>query len=424
MSRTWRYINRPDDDIYKEVEIMPRYLGILLVLIGLAARAVEQPLDDAVKVTATSAGHAWHYAAEDVTLDGKTYLSYAYLKDDQGERARGWISFDVTGWGRFTATVGVSDAWKNHHGALIIEVDGEQTHEITKRSGEKPQPVDLALTGAKTLTVRFEPSILLAAPAVLRAEQVNPKDGAAMVWVPAGEFVMGSKDNEGYSDERPQRKVYLDGYWLYKYEVTVAQYRAFCAATGRALPHFPQPMTYYESNYSWAGKTGWADPALQQHPIVNVTWHDAQAYAAWAGAQLPTEAQWEKAARGADGRIYPWGNTWDPAKCANRTNSQEKAISTWPVGSFPAGASPCGAHDMAGNVSEWCADWYDAGYYKNAPARNPIGPATGTRRVLRCGSWAGYYVEFILRSAVRNYCTPDYYWYSVGFRCGSSSPGP
>ncbi|HOF90028.1 MAG TPA: hypothetical protein PLZ36_18275, partial [Armatimonadota bacterium] len=84
---------------------MPRYLGILLVLIGLAARAVEQPLDDAVKVTATSAGHAWHYAAEDVTLDGKTYLSYAYLKDDQGERARGWISFDVTGWERFTATV-------------------------------------------------------------------------------------------------------------------------------------------------------------------------------------------------------------------------------------------------------------------------------------------------------------------------------
>ncbi len=397
---------------------MPRYLGILLVLIGLAARAVEQPLDGAVKVTATSAGHAWHYAAEAVEMDGKTYRSYAYLQNAEGARVQGSITFDVAGWERFTAMVGLSDRWAQHAGSLTIEVDGVKKVEITKRSGEAPQAVDLALTGAKTLTFRFQTSILLAEPTLIRAEQVNPKDGAAMVWVPAGEFLMGSTDADKYagSDEKPQRRVYLDGYWMYKYEVTVAQYRAFCAATGRALPRFP-------SGRSWAGKGGWTDPALQNHPIVNVTWRDATAYAAWAGVQLPTEAQWEKAARGTDGRIYPWGNAWDQAKCANYYNSSSKGISTWPVGSFPAGVSWCGAHDMAGNVWEWCADWYQSEYYKTAPARNPTGPATGTFRVLRGGSWY-IYIESGCRGAGRFLNYTDYYWNYNGFRCVALSPGP
>jgi len=221
------------------------------------------------------------------------------------------------------------------------------------------------------------------------------------------------------------QEVTLTGYWIYQYEVTVAQYRAFCTATGRTLPSFP-------SGYSWAGKTGWANPALQQHPIVNVTWYDAKLYADWAGVSLPTEAQWEYAARGPAGRNYPWGGTatagdpyngWDQTKCANCYNSYDQGISTWSVGSFPTDMSWCGAYDLAGNVWEWCADWY--GPYSSTPVSNPTGPATGPARVLRGGSWhvGG---EDTSRGAYRCTCSdyPDNYWYDGGFRCVSLSPGP
>ena len=171
----------------------------------------------------------------------------------------------------------------------------------------------------------------------------NPKDGAVMVYVPAGEFLMGSTDGKVNDNERPQHKVYLTGYWMYKCPVTVAQYRKYCHATGRQMPE--QPV--------------WSQ---DDHPIVNVNWHDAADYAHWAGVALPTEAQWEKAARGTDGRVYPWGNDWDSAKCVNATGG------TKPVGSCSAGASPYGALDMAGNVWQWCADWYAADYYRKAPA--------------------------------------------------------
>jgi formylglycine-generating enzyme required for sulfatase activity len=266
-------------------------------------------------------------------------------------------------------------------------------------------------------------------PRIVIHASVNPKDGAAMVWVPAGTFRMGSgareqlRDAAGRrdwramrdvvwsrlrgetedSDESPSRTVYLDGYWIYQYEVTVAQYRQFCRATGRAMPEEP-PF-------------GWHD----DHPVVNVSWDDAAAYAAWAGASLPTEAQWEKAARGTDGRIYPWGNAWDGARCGNSVDGS--AASPSPVDSFPAGASPYGAQDLAGNVWEWCTDWYDGQYYQHAPRRNPSGPATGTARVLRGGSWdvgdPGYF-----RSALRDRLNPVSWDYYFGFRCVVRSPGP
>ena len=200
-----------------------------------------------------------------------------------------------------------------------------------------------------------------------------------MVYVPAGDFLMGSKNGEGYDRERPQHTVYLDGYWIYKNEVTVAQYRNFCKTTGRNMPDPP----------NW----GWKD----DHPVVNVTWDEAKAYCEWAGAALPTEAQWEKAARGTDGRIYPWGNDWDKT----RLNSyQSGSTATTPVGNYPGGASPYGCLDMAGNGWQWCADWYDATYYANSPARNPTGPATGTTRVLRGGSW--FNLPACCRSAYRH----------------------
>ena len=236
------------------------------------------------------------------------------------------------------------------------------------------------------------------APAPKRVEAgINPKDGAEMVWVPAGEFLMGSTDDEGVRDERPQRKVYLDGYWMYKTEVTVAQYRKFCEATNREMPEAPE----------W----GWKE----DHPVVNVSWHDAVDYAKWAGASLPTEAQWEKAARGTDGRVFPWGNEWDAGACANSVSWSLKG--TKPVGSCPAGASPYGCVDMAGNAWEWCADWYDEAYYGNeAPSRNPPGPASGGVRVLRGGSWSDDSSVYF-RCAYRYGYAPDYRYSFIGFRC-------
>lgn len=242
--------------------------------------------------------------------------------------------------------------------------------------------------------------------------KTNPKDGAAMVYVPAGEFTMGSNDD--FQDEEPQRRVYLDAYWIYKHEVTVAQYRKFCGATGRQMPDAPW----------W----GWKD----DHPIVSVTWHDAKAYADWAGVALPTEAQWEKAARGTDGRAYVWGDQWPPPpkvgnfadETAKRKDKGWSIISgyddgyaeTSPVGVFPAGASPYGCLDMAGNVWEWCADWYDENYYAKAPSRNPKGPQRGVNRVLRCGSWHYGSGDFF-RASYRLSYYPDDRNNGLGFRC-------
>ncbi len=237
--------------------------------------------------------------------------------------------------------------------------------------------------------------------------KINPKDGAEMILIPAGDFLMGSMDvdKDENDNEKPQHEVYLDAYYMYKTEVTVAQYRKFCVATGRKIP--PEP--------DWKWK--------ENHPIVNVSWDDAKAYADWAGVVLPTEAQWEKAARGGNGLIYPWGNEWDKTKCANWSNSGEYNMmsGTHPVGSFPTGASPCGVMDMAGNVLEWCADWYGETYYKNAPAKNPTGPVTGNSRVMRGGSWFDdNNINF--HSAYRYDSDPDYDDLNLGFRCASPVP--
>ncbi len=186
-----------------------------------------------------------------------------------------------------------------------------------------------------------------------------------MVLVPAGEFWMGSWLGDGPDKEKPMHSVYLDAYYIGKYEVTVGQYRKFCTETGRQMPKAPV----------W----GWKE----DHAVVNVTWEDANAYAKWAGYRLPTEAEWEKAARGTDARIYPWGEILEDSKYADG--------STRPVGSYPDGASAYGCQDMGGNVWEWCSDWFDKDYFKNSPSTNPTGPATGTARVLRGGSWNNGY---------------------------------
>ena len=226
------------------------------------------------------------------------------------------------------------------------------------------------------------------------AKTTQGEDGAEMVLVPAGEFWMGSED--GGADEKPRHRVTLDAFYIDKHEVTNARYGRFMGATGRSVP------TY------WNDST-WNSP---QQPVVGVSWDDADAYCKWAGKRLPTEAEWEKAARGTDGRKYPWGEQWD----ASRANSVESKLGkTVPVGAYPAGASPYGALDMAGNAWEWVADWYDRDYYRRSPEQNPRGPETGSGRVLRGGSWLS--LPILLRAANRYDFTPGSRSDLIGFRC-------
>jgi len=235
-----------------------------------------------------------------------------------------------------------------------------------------------------------------------RQQEMTGKDGSPMALVPAGEFMMGS--NQGEDDERPARQVYLDAFSMDKFEVTVGMYAMFLKATGIDAPPDWQVMN---------------QPAHQKRPVVEVDWSDANTYCRWAGKRLPTEAEWEKAARGTDGRLYPWGN--DPPDRLRGNYGKEK----WndhqalvPVGSLHDGQSPYGIYDMAGNVWEWTSDWYDKNAYKNSPVRNPKGAASGEYKVLRGGSWGG--LPQALRSADRLYDGPTDRYYGFGFRCAKT----
>jgi len=229
------------------------------------------------------------------------------------------------------------------------------------------------------------------------------------VKVPAGEFIMGSPAGEGHKNERPQHEVYVDAFAIGKYPVTNEQYAVFVQDTGWRPP------------YHW--EKGKMPENKAKHPVVNVSWLDAVVYCRWISKKtgrewrLPTEAEWEKAARGSDGRIYPWGNEPpDKTRCNYNMNIKD----TTPVGHYPAGASPYGALDMTGNVWEWVADWYDRNYYAVSPARNPTGPERGHGRVLRGGSWRSDVNG--VRTALRGGIHPDNRFDDVGFRCLLPSP--
>ncbi len=266
-------------------------------------------------------------------------------------------------------------------------------------------------------------------PACITAGQtwVREVDGMEMVCVPVGEFLMGSKyaDPNTEDDEKPQHTVYLDAYWIDRTEVTVAQFRRFVQATGHKTSAEKDGWGYIASRSGWwynARGANWKRPngvetrALDDHPVVQVSWDDAQAYCEWVGGRLPTEAEWEKAARGTDGRIYPWGNEFE----GWRLNCEESICRdglhfTAPVGSFPGGASPYGALDMAGNVWEWVADRYDKEWYAHSPRENPSGPASGEGRVRRGGSW--YHGRDGVRVANRRGDHPITRASDIGFRC-------
>jgi len=259
----------------------------------------------------------------------------------------------------------------------------------------------------------------------------------AFMPIPAGEFLMGSDPKVdkiafglGYDFEQPQHKVTLDGYWMGKTPVTVAQFRQFISATAHKTQAERKGHGghWYGSDWSFVTGANWAHPTGPQsqaegtHPVVHVSWEDAVAFCTWASqvtgreVRLPTEAEWEKAARGTDGRIYPWGNGVPNESRCNFLGNYDYEEGTTPVGKYsPQGDSPYGCVDMAGNVWEWCADWYDGGYYKTAPARNPRGPQKGEERVLRGGCL--YHIAVIARCAYRVSAQPTGSDDFTGFRC-------
>ncbi len=256
--------------------------------------------------------------------------------------------------------------------------------------------------------VRYSIVIVILGLIVGCGEEESPTDNdgppEGMVLIPAGEFQMGDHFNEGNDRELPVHTVYLDAFYIDIYEVTNAQYQKFMDATGHGAPNY-----WNDSRFN--------GPDL---PVVGVSWHDAVAYAEWAGERLPTEAEWEKAARsGLVGKRYPWGDEAPGAGGVYRANydpgndAADGYAYTAPVGSFPANGY--GLYDMAGNVWEWCADWYDGSYYANSPPNNPLGPDSGSYRVLRGGSWHNHPDH--LRVATRSRIHPADANDDVGFRC-------
>jgi len=245
-------------------------------------------------------------------------------------------------------------------------------------------------------------------------EYRHEKTGIVLLKIPAGSFNMGSEDAE--LDERPVHKVYLNEYYIGKYEITNAQYKKFCDTTKREYPKEP----------NFAGIKNYFEK-YPEYPVCNISWEDARAFCAWSGLRLPTEAEWEKAARGNDGRKYPWGNeecdAGDKYRCNFFGNYTQYAkrdgyMYTSPVGFYSNGVSPYGCLDMAGNVWEWCADWYNAAYYGQSPKDNPQGPQSGTDRTIRGGSWTNE--NGGIRSANRDLCWPTERLSSFGFRVALS----
>ncbi len=269
---------------------------------------------------------------------------------------------------------------------------------------------------ADTLTPTITPSPIptFTPMPIIGSKWIRPADGMTMVYVPEGEFTMGT--GEGVGAESPAHKVYLDAFWIDRTEVTNAMY-AKCVAAGICKPPSQTSSATHTRYYG--------DFNYDNYPVIYVSWTDADAYCQWARARLPTDAEWEKAARGADERIYPWGNTIEQAPCSLANYWQGIGYGfcvgdAAAVGSYPSGASPYGALDMAGNVYEWVADWFSKTYYSYSPQRNPSGPNTGDYRSIRGGGWQ----DGTISVTYRNWRDPNGGINYLGFRCAVSSIAP
>jgi eukaryotic-like serine/threonine-protein kinase len=302
----------------------------------------------------------------------------------------------------------------------------------------------LTATRIPTHTATFSPSPTATAsplpttpPVHAVITRIAEKDGMEMVFVPAGAFEMGS--SEGNRHEQPARQVYLDAYWIDRTEVTNTMFKKFVNETGWRTEAEERGWSYtyqsFEKDYEATIGASWRYPqpgfwisGLESHPVVHVSWADAQAYCEWAGRRLPTDAEWEKAARGTDGRAYPWGNEEPAGHLANFADvNLDKHISdknvddgyqlTAPVGSYPAGASPYGALDMAGNVSEWVQDW-ECYFCPNDEVINPTGPDSGKERLARGGGWSSGIIPMLSWRRLMSIPEATTSW--DGFRCALS----
>ena len=278
--------------------------------------------------------------------------------------------------------------------ASTPEGNGKEQSPATPPGPAKPSTKSVHSNGAV-------PSKASSMPAL--PTEIIGKDGAPMVLIPVGEFTMGS--DKGDDDEEPVHKVFIDGFYLDKFEVTNGRFAKFVEAI--------------QSEPPW----GFADketPVLRQdQPVRWVNWMEAMGYCLWAGKRLPTEAEWEKAARGSDGRAYPWGN--DPPTPAHAVfGLKEGSDTVSPIGNRDKGKSPFGVHDLAGNLYEWTTDWYDEQFYSKNPAINPRGPAEGTAKVQRGGSYVNG--AYRLRSSFRTKGDPTEHDPNVGFRCAQDVP--
>ena len=293
-------------------------------------------------------------------------------------------------------------------------------------------------SGKETTATSPPPTATLESPT-----QIRPTDGMLMVYVPAGEFQMGSGEEDidyamklcnktvencersWFEREMPMHKVAIEGFWIDQTEVTQAQFAAFLTSQGNKTED-GMPWFAIESVVCLIERKGneyRVKQGYENYPITEVNWYGARAYCKWAGARLPTEAEWEFAARGPEGKVYPWGDTFDGTKLnfcdtnctyGNEDNDYNDGYGrVAPVGSFPDGVSWCGALDMAGNAWEWVADWY--GDYPAGRQENPTGPDRGEYRVLRGGSWQ--YPSYKSRSAFRHWYLPAEYGFNRGFRC-------
>lgn len=292
---------------------------------------------------------------------------------------------------------------------------------ITARTG------DLLL-----LEGNFRDGVLDVPAAPGRALLYSGASATELLYIPSGSFMMGNNGSEpnSYPEELPRHQVTLSGYWMGRCEVTRAEYRRFMEADGYSNPAFWTSEGWIwrtsgartEPRY-WGASQNFGTGTFTQtdaHPVVGVTYHEAAAYCNWAGLNLPTEAQWEMASRwDGSARVYPWGNVYD-AEASNCWGDHGAAAGgyqkkqTAPVGSYPAGISPFGIYDTAGNVWEWCRDWFSETYYSTSPTIDPEGPTTGSQRAIRGGGFLC--PPDPLRSASRMYYGPAAYWNWGGFR--------
>ncbi|MGE3978506.1 MAG: formylglycine-generating enzyme family protein [Nitrospira sp.] len=272
------------------------------------------------------------------------------------------------------------------------------------------------LAGLALFCFGLNASLLLAneQPAHHPIEPSTSRDGAPMIMIPAGSFPMGvpAGARDGGRDEYPRHDVFVDTFMIDTFEVTNGRYLEFVKATGHRVPQNPRNPT----RNLWQGES--ITEGLIDRPVINVDWFDAEVYCRWAGKRLPTEAEWEKAAKGTSDRRFPWGNVEPTSKHLNYNQRWIGEKTLMPVGSYEAGKSPYGLYDMAGNVWEWVNDWYDARYYEKSPKKNPKGPDTGTKKVIRGAGWQNETPT--VRVFTRVESDPTVRNESTGFRCATS----